>query len=254
MLDIIIYLTAGTFGGIITGLIGLSAVDTIAPLLVIFLNYNIYTSISLSLASDVFSSIASTYVFYKNNHVKPKYAFLLVAFAFTGIIAGSFLSKITPSLYLLTLSAIGIILAGIRITKNKQMKFSKHIKHKKAFVFIMSLLIGFIAGYFGAGGGLMILTLLVLAFNFKIHDAVGTSVLSMTFIALFGAVFHYTNIPFSLSPLIYLAPSSFISAYFTSKYANKLNEEKLSKIAGYIITLLGVIILLKEIIKSLYEF
>ena len=220
--------------------------------MVIFLNYNIYTAISLSLASDVFSSIASTYVFYKNNHVKAKYAFLLVAFALAGIIAGSFLSKITPSFYLLGLSAIGIILAGIRITKNKEMRFSKKIKHKKAFIFIMSLLIGFIAGYFGAGGGLMILTLLILAFNFKIHDAVGTSVLSMTFIALSGAIFHYTNMPFSLKPLIYLAPSSFISAYLTSRYANNLNEEKLSKLAGYIITLLGVIMLLKEVVKLIY--
>ena len=53
------------------------------------------------------------------------------------------------------------------------------------------MLIGFICGFVGAGGGMMMLLILTSVLGYELKTAVGTSVFIMTFTALTGAVSHF---------------------------------------------------------------
>jgi len=52
------------------------------------------------------------------------------------------------------------------------------------------VLIGFICGFIGAGGGMMLLLILTSVLGYELKTAVGTSVFIMTFTALTGALSH----------------------------------------------------------------
>ena len=56
---------------------------------------------------------------------------------------------------------------------------------------VCGVLIGFICGFIGAGGGMMMLLILTSVLGYELKTAVGTSVFIMTFTALTGAVSHF---------------------------------------------------------------
>lgn len=255
LFEMIIYILAGLGAGAVTGLIGLSAVNIVAPLLVIFLGLEAYVAIGLALGTDVFASASSSYVYWKEKRVDWRPAMIIVLFALIGIVLGSYFGAWLPSIYLSVLVGLGIAVMGFFLAKEGYTKKKKSpkmnpfvLKHKKFFIFFGSTVIGLIAGFFGGGGGLMILLLLMSVFKFKIHKAVGTSVLAMIFIAGFSSFFHYVNVPFSLVGLGVAGISGLIGGFYASKYANKLDEFTLKKNAGMIIVILGVGMVLKVLL------
>lgn len=256
MLELIILLLAGLGAGIVTGLMGLSAVNVVAPLLVVILGYDPYIAIGLGLGIDVFASASSSFVYWKKGNVDYKPALIIVLFALIGIFLGSYFGANFPSGYLTVLVGLGITVIGGNLTKKGVLKKENNLfksrkffhKNRKLILFLGSMLIGLIAGFFGGGGGLMILLLLIFVFNFKMHKAIGTSVLAMIFIAFFGSLFHYINVEFSLTSLLIAGVAALIGGFFTSIYANKLDEFSLKKIVGIIITLLGISMVIKGIL------
>ena len=56
---------------------------------------------------------------------------------------------------------------------------------------ICGILIGFICGFIGAGGGMMMLLILTSVLGYELKTAVGISVFIMTFTAFTGAVSHF---------------------------------------------------------------
>jgi len=257
MYELIILLLSGLGAGIVTGLMGLSAVNIVAPLLVIFLGDPIYVAIGLALGIDVFASFSSSIVYWKKRNVVWKPAAIIILFSLIGVFLGSFFGAYFPSKYLTILVGLGISFIGFDLTKKGLLKKETSLikknsyisKHKSFFIFLGSMIIGLIAGFFGGGGGLMILILLISIFNFKMHKAIGTSVLAMIFIAFFGSLFHYMNTPFSISHLFIAGTIALVSGAITSIYANKLNEFTLKKISGIIILLLGIGMIIKTIIS-----
>ena len=53
------------------------------------------------------------------------------------------------------------------------------------------VVIGFICGFIGAGGGMMMLLILTSLLGYELKTAVGTSVFIMTFTALTGSISHF---------------------------------------------------------------
>jgi hypothetical protein len=98
-----------------------------------------------------------------------------------------------------------------------------------------------VTGVFGAGGGGMILLILVFVLNFPLHIAIGTSALIMAITACSGAIGYalYGNIRL-LDGLI-LGFSAAGSGMVSGKFANKVNEQVLSKAVGIVFIILGLI-------------
>jgi len=248
MYEIIILLLAGLGAGIVTGLIGLSAANIVTPLLVIFLGYPIYIAVGLALGIDVFASFSSSVIYWKKGNVDWKPAAIIILFSLIGVFLGSLFGAQVPPEYLTILVGLGISFIGFDLFKKGLLKQEMRLiksnsfisRHKPFFIVLGSIIIGLIAGMFGGGGGLMILILLISIFNFKIHNAIGTSILAMIFIAFFGSLFHYIHVSFSLVDLFIAGIVALFAGAITSTYANKLNEFSLKKISGLIILLLGI--------------
>jgi len=253
MLELIILLIAGIGAGIVTGLVGASAVMVAAPLLIIFLGYPAYLAIGIALSIDVFASLVATLIYKKHGRLKIKPSLILLFSALIAVLIGSYFSKNIPSDDLGFVTGMGIILAGVSIIIKKKKnfsttkKFSFFRKYKTISLILVGLLIGTIAGVFGAGGGIMILLALILILDYKTHEAIGTSVFLMIFIALLGGIGHYINLPFSIPLLAIGSIGGIFGALVSAKFANLLNEKTLNKLVGSVIIILGILLILKNI-------
>ena len=105
-------------------------------------------------------------------------------------------------------------------------------------------MIGFICGFVGAGGGMMMLLILTSVLGYELKTAVGTSVFIMTFTALTGAISH---ISFGTAPnllvMILCILFTLIWARIAALFANKANPKTLNRAVGIVLVILGVIIL-----------
>lgn len=256
---ILLLILGGLGSGAVTGLAGASASTIITPLLTMFAGVPAYNAIAIALFTDVFSSSISAYTFWKNGNVDLKKGGQLTVIIVLGTIAGSYLAKFVSSAALGGISALSILLISINFLK-KANRLEKEAKglvekqeeklyfqdHKQIATVISGLLIGFICGFMGAGGGLMILLILTSIQGLDTKKGVGTSIFVMAFSALSGGIAHITELqPYDVSTGAYLpndmgmlvailitGVTSLIGARFAAKFANKTEEYNLLRIVA----------------------
>ena len=109
---------------------------------------------------------------------------------------------------------------------------------------IGGVFIGFICGFVGAGGGMMMLLMLTSVLGYELKTAVGTSVFIMTATAFTGAVSHFAigGAP-DMVPLLLCIVSTFVFARIAAVIANKARPETLNRATGVILLVLGLAIL-----------
>ncbi len=255
--EIIILLLAGLGGGIITGLLGVSAAMVAAPLLIIFLGYDAFTAIGVGLVIEVFAAAVTAYNFRKHGNINLKPAFLILGFAVIGAFLGSYFSSYFHTDILSNFVGVIVLFAGINLirydSKRKICFFKGKLGiHKKVlkvlFLIFVGLIVGVIAGIFGTGGGMTMLMILTLFLGYKIHPAIGTSVFIMIFISISGAIGHFIYGNFIIYPLVIASIGGIIGAFFTSKVANISSEKLLSRVVGFILFLLGLFLLVQQIL------
>ena len=109
---------------------------------------------------------------------------------------------------------------------------------------VCGVLIGFICGFIGAGGGMMMLLILTSVLGYELKTAVGTSVFIMTFTALTGAVSHFAigGMP-DLWCLVFCVGSTLLWARIAARFANKASPATLNRATGVVLVVLGVVIM-----------
>ena len=194
---ILVCLAAGMGAGIGTGLAGLSAAAVISPMLITFLGFDAYEAVGISLASDVLASAVSAYTYgkHKNLDIKNGIVMLLTVLVFT--LFGSYIASLVPnttmgsfSVFMTLLLGIKFIVKPVMTTKEKQEEKSARTKIIQSI--LCGIVIGFICGFIGAGGGMMMLLMLTSILGYELKTAVGTSVFIMAFTAFTGAISHFS--------------------------------------------------------------
>lgn len=258
MISNLVFLIAGFITGIITGLVGASAIVVFIPIILLFLNYSLFALIGVSLSVDVFVSLLAIIVYRKFNNIDFKTGFYLAVPAVFGAVLGSYLSKFVAGPDLLNITSIATIFTGIMLFRRKVKPkevhtFKDYSKSKFWIAVALAFIVGLIGGGLGAAGGICIFLLLVFFLNFETHLAVGTSIFVMFFIALSGALSHIGRVNamgFHWILLVYAVIGGIVGALFSSKLANKISEKKLNKMVGIILFSLGVLTLVNNLLGN----
>ena len=252
----IIYMIAGLGAGVVTGLAGLSAAVVITPLLVSLCGWASYDAVTVALASDVLASLLTAFTYAKSKNIDVKRGSLVGVTALIGTIIGSLVgylfSQAQPDglgyISMATTIFLGIKFLWKPITGGKAEAHtfeSSADKKKTLLAMIFGVLIGFVCGFTGSGGGILMLTVFTLVLGYNLKIAVGTSTMIMTAVALTGAVSHFamgaqTDIVAMLTVVFFCLASAFASA----RYANKCDIKKLNRVVGGLLVALGVAMLL----------
>lgn len=246
--QLLIYLVAGLGAGIGTGLSGLSAASIIAPMLITFLGVDSYMAVGIALASDVLASAVAAHTYWKNDNLDIKNGKIMLItvliFTFLGSYAGSHIPQNTMgsfSLIMTTILGIKFMIKPVMTTKEANAQKSKWVKIFQSI--FCGVVIGFICGFVGAGGGMMMLLILTGVLGYELKTAVGTSVFIMTFTAFVGASSHFalSEIPVDYPALLFCMLFTFIFAQIASKFANKASPTVLNRVTGVVLTALGIL-------------
>lgn len=248
LFKIIICLLAGIGAGLGTGFAGMSAAGIISPMLLTFCGIPAYQAIGIGLASDVLASAVSAWTYKKHGNLDIKNALILLVSVLCMTIFGSYIASLLPDRAMGSMSQIGLLIIGIKFLLKPGRRESKASEESNTRRIVKSIiggmLVGFICGFVGAGGGMMLLFVLTTFLGYEIHMAVGTSVFIMAFTAFIGGASHFyiAGIPDVLS-LVLCVIFTLIFARIAAIIANRAPEKVLSRIAGAIMVITSVVIL-----------
>lgn len=245
-ITIVVTFFAGMGAGLGTGFAGMSAAAVITPMLVTFLGVDPYMAVGIALSSDVLASGVSAYTYGKNKNLDIKNGLVMMGAVLAFTVVGSYVSSLVPSTTMGSFSVIMTFLLGVKFivkpvmtTKNKIESVS--LKKRIIQSLLCGTLIGFICGFVGAGGGMMMLLILTSVLGYELKTAVGTSVFIMTFTALTGAVSHF-SISGQPDWLVFLLCVIFTLfwARIAAVFANKASPKTLNRATGIVLVVLGI--------------
>ena len=240
---------AGIGAGLGTGFAGMSAAAVISPMLITFLGLPAYQAVGIALASDVLASAVSAYTYGKNKNLDIRNGLVMMAAVLLFTLAGSWVASHVPNTTMGNFSVFMTLLPGIKFIVKPVMTTKESmeaVSPRKRLIqsIVCGTLIGFICGFVGAGGGMMMLLILTSVLGYELKTAVGTSVFIMAFTAFTGAVSHFVigGIP-DLWCLVFCVLSTLLWARIAARFANKASAIVLNRATGVVLSVLGIAIL-----------
>ena len=246
---------AGIGAGLGTGFAGMSAAAVISPMLITFLHLPAYQAVGIALASDVLASAVSAYTYGKNKNLDVKNGLTMMISVLLFTLVGSYASSLVPNGTMGGFSTVMTLFLGVKFivrpvmtTKEAMASVSSRTRFVQSV--LCGMLIGFICGFVGAGGGMMMLLILTSVLGYELKTAVGTSVFIMTFTALTGPVSHFAigGAP-DWTVLLFCVLSTLLWARIAAKFANKASPVVLNRATGVVLTVLGAAILLVNLLS-----
>ena len=130
------------------------------------------------------------------------------------------------------------------VMTTKEAMLGVSAKKRAAQSLVCGILIGFICGFIGAGGGMMMLLILTSVLGYELKTAVGTSVFIMTFTALTGAMSHFAigGAP-DWTVLALCVVFTLLWARIAAVFANKAAPKALNRATGIVLVVLGIVVL-----------
>ena len=252
MIKFLICFIAGLGAGLGTGFAGMSAAAVISPVLITFLGMPAYDAVGIALASDVLASAVSAYTYGKNKNLDIKNGLVMMFSVLTFTLVGSYIASLVPNKAMGSFSVGMTLLLGIKfivkpVMTTKEAMQSVDPKKRILQSLACGSLVGFICGFIGAGGGMMMLLILTSVLGYELKTAVGTSVFIMAFTAFTGSASHFAigGIP-DVWALVFCIFSTLLWARIAAKFANKATPETLNRATGVVLSVLGVAIIIAK--------
>ena len=249
LITLLVTFFAGMGAGLGTGFAGMSAAAVISPMLITFLDMDPYMAVGIALSSDVLASAVSAYTYHKNKNLDVKNGLIMMVSVLAFTVVGSYIASLVPSHTMGNFSVFMTFLLGVKFIVRPVMTTREAmlgVSPKKRVIQSLACgtLIGFICGFIGAGGGMMMLLILTSVLGYELKTAVGTSVFIMTFTALTGAVSHFVIggapdwVVWSLCVVFTL-----VWARIAAVFANRASPRTLNRATGVVLVVLGAVIL-----------
>lgn len=254
--------------GLSLGLTGSGGSILTVPILVYLMRLSPVMSTSYSLFIVGTTSLVGSFKFYRKQLVSFKTALIFGAPSLTTVFLtrmflvpaipahiltiGSF--EITKDILLMVLFAILMVMASFSMIRKPKIKTELQDDAEQGIhyfaVMAQGTLVGLVSGLVGAGGGFLIIPVLVLFTGLDMKLAVGTSlfiIAANSLIGFVGDIFQY-NIDWIF--LITFSALSVAGIYIGTALSSKIDSNKLKKGFGWFILAMGLYILTREIFLS----
>ncbi len=249
LLQQILIVISGTLVGFSLGLIGGGGSILAVPLLLYFVGYhNPHVVIGTTALAVALTAYANLLPHWRAGNVRWKPALIFALVGAAGAALGAQVGKVFPSASLLFLFALLMIVVVIFMLRPR--KISSHVNTHSGWLMIarivpVSLAVGLLSGFFGIGGGFLIVPGLIFATGMPLINAIGSSLLSV------GAFGTTTAITYALSGLVnwlivgeYLI-GGILGGFIGARLAIRLGEQKtaLTRIFAVLVLVVAIYML-----------
>ncbi len=191
------FIIIGAAGGAMGGFFGVGAAIIMIPLLVFWVfpalqtapDMIVHLALGTSLAIVIPTALSGSFTHAKAGNVSWGTVLYLVATGLSSCFLGSALAAKLGAALLKSLFAL--LIAGVAIQMFLQRKDAGQViasAPRPVPTLVVGLLVGLFSGFFGVGGGIIAIPLMVRYLGMPIHRAVGTSLAFVFFTAIVGTI------------------------------------------------------------------
>jgi hypothetical protein len=267
MIQYVLSVISGVLVGFSLGLIGGGGSILAVPLFLYFVGLGsipdaAHVAIGTTALAVGLNAYINSYMHVRKKNVAPRVGGLFAGVGLIGSLLGAYLGRITPGESLLTYFAIAMIVLGVYMAirrETSQAGTVNEVDHVlEAFrkcprltpsvilkVALLGFVVGFVSGYFGIGGGFLIVPSLMFSAGLCITRAIGTSLISVgTFGVASGIEYWFYGDVLVLIAILYVI-GGVVGGYIGTSIAVKAPRKTLRIAYGIIIVLVGIYMLLK---------
>ena len=193
------------------------------------------------------ASAVSAYTYGKNKNLDIRNGLIMMVSVLAFTVVGSYVANLVPSSTMGGFSVFMTFLLGVKFIVKPVMTTKEAMLSVQSIV--CGILIGFICGFVGAGGGMMMLLILTSVLGYELKTAVGTSVFIMTFTALTGAISHFAIGGAPDWTVFWLCVVfTLVWARIAAVFANKATPKTLNRATGVVLVVLGAVVMLFKLL------
>ena len=245
---------SGIVVGFSLGLVGGGGSVLAVPLLMYVVGVkDVHMAIGTSTLAIGIMALIHLFSHRKNGYLEIKKG---ITFAFPGIagtLIGSQLGLWTSAEYLLILFSVFMTAIGVLMMKKKTTSIETTSGHSglllvKKNLPLSGFSVGILAGYFGIGGGFLIVPTMMYSGGLNIMQAIGTSLVSVSSFGLMTAGRYFTsgNVDFVIAMLVIIG--GVLGGYVGIKTSEKIPKENLVKIFSILLFGVASYILIRTVI------
>ncbi len=252
---ILLLFAAGFGSGLFISICSGTAAGYMIPILTIFAGKSVHESIGTSLFVDSIVGLSSGLIFLKKGKTLLKPLIPLIISSAIGAFIGSFFTSYAPERGLNIYIGVVLLVFGVNLVYNgfqrnvdfvkSKYSFTFFKKHKLLVLITAGLIIGIMSGFTGFSGAGFIAIGLIFIYDYDLHTAIGSSLVVMFFLAGTGTVGHIISNEIIWVAVIIAGIGAVIGSFIGSNFANKINEDILGRIIGFIMLVLGVAIFIR---------
>ena len=248
---LILAIILSVFMGITMAMLGGGGTILTVPILVYVLALETKTAIATSLLVVMATGSFSLILHARAGNVQWATGFAFGPVAMVGAFCGGLLAKYIPSTILMILfTGLMIVTAVAMLRPGKKEALPPAQRHRPfvryTLVLVEGLGVGLATGLVGAGGGFLIVPVLVLLGGLSMHNAVGTAllVIVMNATASFVGYLSHAHIDYRLAGIVVAA--ALCGAAVGSGFARRVPQAVLRKVFAWFVLVMAGLILYRE--------
>ncbi|MFN8344299.1 MAG: sulfite exporter TauE/SafE family protein [Spirosomataceae bacterium] len=256
--------SASIFIGISLGLIGGGGSILTLPVLVYLLGINPVLSTAYSLFVVGTTSLVGSVNFMRKGLVNYKAALVFAIPSFVAVfltrkylvpaipdslftVAGFEITKNIAIMLFFAMVMLAASYSMIKDNRKKEENTPSELQFNYPMIGLEGAVVGVLTGIVGAGGGFLIIPALVILARLPMKMAVGTSLLIIAAKSLIGFAGDISNNTIDWSFLLEFTALSVVGIFVGSYLSRFIAGDKLKKVFGWFVLLMGVYIISKEI-------
>ena len=236
MIDQLWLILLGFAAGILGSMIGLGGGIIVVPVLT-FLGFPPTVAASNSLFAALSNSIASTISYYRQKRIEFSLGLKLGLLSIPGTVLGAVISTdAAPNIFKILFGFV-LIASAVYIFLRKRLETKEKILSKQMVFFTIgaSFFAGIISSFFGIGGGIIFVPLMVVGMGMVMKKAAPTSQLILLFASLSGVIVHSILGHPDFLQGGFLAIGSFIGGLVGAKLSLGIKERSLQILVTVVI-------------------
>ena len=255
MIDQVWLIPLGFAAGILGSMIGLGGGIIVVPILT-FLGFPPTVAASNSLFAALSNSIASTISYSRQKRIEYFLGLKLGLLAIPGTILGAIISTdIAPDIFKILFGFV-LVASAIYIFLRKQIESREKVISKQMILFAIasSFFAGIISSFFGIGGGIIFVPLMVVGMGMSMKKAAPTSQLILLFASLSGVIVHSILGHPDFLQAGFLAIGSFFGGLVGAKLSLSIKERNLKILVSVVILIAAGKLFFDSLTNNLFSF
>ena len=239
--------------GVLQGALGAGGAILTIPALVHVLGVPLEIATITSLVVTLANAATGSFHAWRASRVLPRTGLALGVIGFAGAFGGASLHRgmddaIVLALFSAVMMGAAVTMARGRSTIDSSGPASEHIDARRLTrLVVVGTTVGLMTGFFGVGGGFLLVPALVTALRVPMRFAPGTSMLAIALNSTWGLAAHISDAPINVTIAVLFGTAGVVGVTLGGRVAGRVGDDRLRHAFAFLVAALAVFTLVRDI-------